>query len=270
MSDQEIVDKMEAVWLSIGALCQTFSEGDWKAPTDCPGWSVQDVLSHLAGSESRLLGQPAPDHTPQDVSHVKNEIGQRNEVLVGWRRSWLGTRVLEEFQEVTGQRLRELRTMSAGDFAKETETPIGPGTVRDLLAIRIFDAWVHEQDMRRAVSRPGNLEGPVVEHAMGRMAMAMPYVVGRKVKPVDGTTVVFEITGPAGRFLAIAMEGTRANPLDAPPNSPTVRLTMDVETFACLSCGRWESGGVLGTGKVRIDGDQALGEAVVEQMNFMV
>ncbi len=270
MSDQEIVDKMEAVWLSIGALCRTFSEGHWKAPTDCPGWSVQDQLSRLVGSESRLLGRSAPDHTPQGVSHVKNEIGQRNEVLVDCRRPWPGTKVLEEFQEVTGQRLRGLRAMSAGDFAAETETPIGPGTVRDFLAIRIFDAWVHEQDMRRAVGRPGNLEGPVAAHAMGRMAMAMPYVVGRKVQPVDGTTVVFEVTGPAGRVLAIAMEGTRANPLELPPSSPTARLIMDVETFACLSCGRWESGDVLATGKVRIDGDQALGEAVVGQMNFMV
>jgi hypothetical protein len=28
--------------------------------------------------------------------------------------------------------------------------------------IRIFDCWVHEQDMRRATGRPGHLTGPVV------------------------------------------------------------------------------------------------------------
>ena len=270
MSDQEIVDKMEAVWRSITGLCGTFGEGEWKTPTDCPGWSVQDQLSHLTGSETRLLGQPAPDHTPQDVSHVRNDIGQRNEVLVDWRRSRLGAEVLEEFQEVTGQRLRLLRAMGEDDFAAETQTPIGPGTVRDLLAIRIFDAWVHEQDMRRAVRRPRHLEGPVAEHAMGRMYMAMPYVVGRKVQPSDGTSVVFEVTGSAGRVLPITMEGARANLMQSTPASPNVRLTMDVETFACLACGRWEPGKVLESGSVQLDGDRALGEAVVTQMNIMV
>ena len=270
MDDPKIVDKMEAVWSSIAGLCATFGETEWRKPTDCPNWSVQDQLSHLVGSECRLLGRAPPDHTPQDTGHVKNDTGHKNEVLVDWRRSWPGGGVLEEFREVTGQRLLILRAMSAEDFAAETETPIGPGPVEQLIAIRIFDAWIHEQDIRRATAQPGHLDGPVAEHAMGRMAMALPYIVGRKVQPADGASVAFEITGPAGRVIPVGMDGTRANYLDPAPASPTVRLTMDVETFACLCCGRWEPGSVLNTGKVRIEGDKALGEGVVEQMNIMI
>ena len=85
MSDQEVVDKMEGVWRSIEGLSETPTEDDWKTATDCPGWSVQDQLSHLVGTENRLLGRPEPEHTPSDLSHVKNEIGERNEVLVDWR-----------------------------------------------------------------------------------------------------------------------------------------------------------------------------------------
>ena len=270
MSDEEIVDKMEAVWRSIENLCGSLSDQDWATATDCPGWSVQDQLSHLVGSETRLLGRPAPDHRPNDLSHTKNESGARNEVLVDWRRSWPGPRVLKEFCEVTGLRLEILRAMGSGDFEVETQTPIGPGTVRDLLAIRIFDAWVHEQDMRRAVNRPGHLEGPVAEHAMGRMAMAMPYVIGRKVQPADGTEVVFDVTGSAGRVLAVAMDGTRGKYLDSPPDSPAVRLAMDVETFACLTCGRWSPNEAINSGKVEIDGDRALGKRILGQMNIMI
>ncbi|MCI0782564.1 MAG: SCP2 sterol-binding domain-containing protein, partial [Chloroflexi bacterium] len=132
------------------------------------------------------------------------------------------------------------------------------------------DAWVHEQDMRRAVNRPGHLEGPVAEHAMGRMAMAMPYVIGRKVQPDDGTEVVFDVTGAAGRVLAVAMDGTRAKYLESPPDSPAVRLSMDVETFACLTCGRCSPDEAMGSGKVAIDGDRALGERILGQMNIMI
>ena len=271
MSDQEIVTKLEHVWRSIADLCSTFTETEWKTPTDCPKWTVQDNVSHMIGTESRIfLGRPMPAHTPQDTSHVKNDIGQMNEVWVDSRRSWPGAKVLEEFREVTRERLQALRAMHEADFSAPIQTPIGPGSVRDFIQIRIFDCWVHEQDMRRAVGRPGHLEGAVAEHAVSRIAMAMPFVVGKKAQAANGTTVAFEITGPAGRPLAIGVEGGRAKPLDALPATPTVRLTMDVETFNCLGCGRWDPDKVLQSGKVRLDGDRALGETIVRQMNFMI
>jgi uncharacterized protein (TIGR03083 family) len=270
MSDQELVDKMEHVWRSISTLCTDLTESQWQTPTACPGWSVQDQVAHLVGSESHLLGRAAPEHTPADTRYVKNEIGARNEVAVDWRRSWPGAKVLEEFCEVTGERLRILRSMGAADFAAPTQTPIGPGTVRDLLSIRIFDAWVHEQDIRRALQRPGELASPTAVHAVGRSALAMPFVVGKKAQAASGTTVVFEVTGAAGRILAIGVEGARAKVLDTVPASPSVRLSMDVETFTCLGCGRWEPVPALVDGKVHIAGDRALGERIVSQMNFMI
>lgn len=270
MSDQEIVDKLERVWTSIADLCSTFTETEWKTPTDCPNWSVQDNVSHIIGTESRLMGRQPPEHTPPDMSHVKNDIGKFNEVWVDFRRSWPGSKVLEEFQDITRERLRVLRGMSEADFSQETQTPVGPGTVRLFMEIRIFDCWVHEQDIRRAVARPGHLEGPVVEHSVDRIALAMPFVVGKKAQAPDGTTVVFEITPPAGRTLAIGVQGGRAKSLDASPETPTVRLTMDVETLNCLGCGRRDPDRVLESGKVQIDGDRGLGETIVRQMNFMI
>ena len=261
---------MEEVWQSIATLCASLTEEQWKLPTDCAGWSVQDQLSHLVGAESGILGHPAPSHTPPAADHVKNDIGQKNEVLVDWRRNRPGAKVLEEFQELTSQRLHLLRGYSAEDFAAETQTPIGPGTVAEFLRIRIFDAWIHEQDIRRAVGRPGHLEGPVVEHSVGRLAMAMPFVVGKKSKAADGTTVVFEVNEPAGRVLPIGMEGSRARPLDAVPSRPTVSITMDVEAFTCLGCGRWDPAQALASGKVLVTGDQTLGQTVLDQMNIMI
>ncbi len=64
MDDKELVDNLERAWASIAQLCSELQESQWKTGTDCPGWSVQDQVSHLAGTESRLLGRPAPDHVP--------------------------------------------------------------------------------------------------------------------------------------------------------------------------------------------------------------
>ena len=269
-SDQEIVDRMEKVWQSIATMCSSFTEDQWKMPTDCPGWSVQDQLSHLVGAESGILGHQAPAHAPAVADYVRNDIGRSNEVVVDWRRTWPGAKVLEEFQELTAQRLHLLRSLTVEDFAAETQTPIGPGTMTDFLAIRIFDAWVHEQDIRRAVGQSGHLDGPVAEHSVGRLAMAMPFVVGKKVQAADGATVVFEVTGPGGRVLPIGMEGPRAKALDSVPLQPTVRLTMNTETFACLGCGRWEPTAAIRSANVEIQGDEELGQRILDQMNIMI
>ncbi len=270
MSDLDLVEYMEQVWRSIATVCSPLTEEQWKTPTDCPGWSVQDQVAHLVGAESGILGRPEPDHTPSNAAHVKNDIGHRNEAVVDWRRSRTGAQVLAEFREVTSERLQLLRAMKEDDFLVETQTPVGPGTVAEFLRIRIFDAWIHEQDIRRAVGQAGHLEGPVAQLSIGRVAMAMPYVVGKKAQAADGATVIFDITGGAGRVLPIAMEGSRARQMEEAPSEPTVRLTMDGETFACLGCGRWEPVQALGSGKISIQGDKEFGQTIVEQMNFMI
>ncbi|MDA0263549.1 MAG: maleylpyruvate isomerase family mycothiol-dependent enzyme [Chloroflexi bacterium] len=270
MGNQQVVDLMEHVWRSIDSLCSPLSESQWKTPTDCPGWSVQDQVSHLVGAESSILGNPRPDHTPTETGHVKNDVGQSNEVVVDYRRSWPGQQVLDEFRKLTVQRLELLRNLSDDDFAAETQTPIGPGTVADFVRIRIFDAWVHEQDIRRALNIPGELDGPTAAHSVGRIARAMPFVVARKAQAPDGTTAVFDIAGAAGRTLSVAVEERRGRELDSEPAAPTVRIATDVETFACLACGRQGPGDALGSGRVKITGDTALGETIVNQMNIMI
>jgi uncharacterized protein (TIGR03083 family) len=268
-TDQDLVDLLEQVWRSIDTACTDLTEAQWKTPTDLPGWSVQDNVVHVSGIESSVLGRPPPDHTPPDYDHVKNEVGQQNEVWVDSRRSWPGERVLDEFREVTATRLAQLRGFSDDDFAAESWTPAGPGTVRDLLPFRIFDSWAHEQDIRRALGRPGDLDGAVADLAFQRIMGALPYVVGKKVHPPDGTTVVFELSGSRPMTIAIGMDGGRAKPLVAPPDAPDATLTMDAETLACLGMGRWDATTALDGGKVTIAGDDALGRAVVEQMNFL-
>ena len=269
---QEVVDKMEAVWRSIDTLCANLTDEQWQTPTDCPNWSVQDQLSHLCAGEHGLLGRPPVTHTPRDVSHVKNEMGERNEATVDYRRSKSGAEVLAEFRELTAERLAVLRALSDGDFAAETMTPIGPGTVQSLIEIRAFDAWTHEQDMRGALQQPGHLDGPVAE-TLGRGAAPQPcrsWWAARRRRPMARPWCL-RVSGAAGGAIAIAVEDKRAKMLEAPPVAPTVRLRMDVEAFTRLGCGRWEPEAALQAGKVQIEGDRALWvKLIVRQMAFMI
>jgi uncharacterized protein (TIGR03083 family) len=268
VDDVELVARLDEVWASIGELGDSLAEAEWTAPTECPGWSVQDNLAHIIGIESMLLGRPEPDATPALSDHIKNDIGRSNEVWVEAYRDRPGSEVLEEFRAVSAERLAALRAPGM-DFGADTWTPIGPGTVRDLLPFRIVDSWVHEQDMRRAVGKPGGWDSGAARVSLDRVASVMPMIVGKKVKPADGTIVVFEVVGPAGRQLAIGVDGGRAGVLDDVPREPTVRIRLSGEAFLRLSSGRGDTEVILGSGAVEISGDTALGFTITRSMNFM-
>ena len=274
-ANQQLVDMMESVWSSISGLCEGLTEAEWRTPTDCPGWSVQDQVSHLAGSETGILGDPDPDHTPADLSHTRSEQGQRNEIVVDFRRPWAGAQVLSDFRAKTSRRVEFLRGRSDDDFAAEMQTPVGPAPMSEFISIRIMDAWVHEQDIRRAINRPGHYDSPAAAHALNRVIRAMPFVAARRAQAPDGATVVINVSGPAGRTIAIGVEGGRGRELDTAPQPgesvepPTVSISLDAETFGCLGCGRWDPDEVLQSGRLSIEGDRALGESIVRQMNIM-
>jgi len=265
MTDQELVDALEHVWSSTLSVGGALSEADWSMPTDCPGWTAKDVVAHLIGIESTIQGQATPDVEVPDSDHVRGEVARMNEAWVESMRSMTGSAVLERFERVSGDRLAELRALDAAGFAADAWTPVGPGTVRQLLPFRIFDSWVHEQDIRLAVGRPGALHGPGAEASLARCIDTMGYVIGKKVAPPDGTTVSFDLEPPMAARFAIGVDGGRARRLTELPSAPTVRIGATGETFVRLACGRLDPDAA----DVMRDGDTALGAAVVANLNFL-
>jgi uncharacterized protein (TIGR03083 family) len=261
-----VVELQIQVFRDIGALLESLGPEEWARPTECPGWSVQDNVSHIIGTESMILGREAPAHDPGDKEWVKNPIGANNEIQVDYRRSWAPSAVLDDYREVTAERIKVLEALTDQDLAADSWTPIGPGTVRDLIAVRIMDCWVHEQDIRRAVGKPGGLDTPVATHAFRRHTSAIPFVVGKKVGAPDGTTVVMDVQGQG--TIAVGVEGKRAKLLDRPPAEPDVRLEMDLETFNRLCCGRGDPDELVHS--VKIEGDEDLGRRVLANQNFMI
>ncbi len=261
MTDRAFIDQLAETWGRTAEVCAGLTTEQWDLPTDCPGWTVRDQLSHLVGTEAMLLGEQAPPPAPPGLPHVINPLGEMNEGWVDARRSTPGPEVLAEFEKVTGERLGRLRAMTDEELAVEGPSPIGKVPYATFMDVRVMDCWVHEQDIRRAVGRPGGLDGGAADASIRRFTGSVPFVVGKRVTPPDGTTVVVEITGPLARTVAVEMRGGRAERSD-PSADPTVRLTMDAETFACLVAGRWDAS----RASVAIEGDTELGRAVVANL----
>jgi uncharacterized protein (TIGR03083 family) len=268
LHDLELVDQLDEVWSSMASLGDLLTEAEWKLPTECPGWSVQDNLAHIIGIECTILGRPEPEVEPADGDHIKNDVGRANEVWVEAYRDRSGAEVLEAFRTVTQERLDALRAPDM-DFGADSWSPVGPGAVRDLLPFRVFDSWIHEQDMRRAVGRPGGWDGSSAPASLDRVVSVMPMVVGKRVQPADGTIVLFDVIGPAGREVYIEMENGRAQLRDDVSGAPTVKIRLSGEVFVRLSTGRGDADVIIGSGTVEISGDAELGFAITRSMNFL-
>jgi len=273
MIPTDTIDKLAECFASISELGSHLSENEWKRPTDLAGWTVQDNLAHLVGIERILEGLPGTVHIAPESPHVKNPIGAANENEIDSRRHLSGADVLAEWNDIATRRLATLRSADATYFEAPTMTPTGPGTLSDFLHIRVLDCWVHEQDMRRAVGRPGHLGGPAAEHTVDRLIRTIPIVVGKRAATPEGASVVLDITadpvhGGVSRHIVCAVTEGRAGIRDTESDAVLARLSMDTETFLILATGRRPFTDVQD--RVTLSGDREHGRKVAEALNMMI
>lgn len=266
---EPVVDQLAEVWRSIVDACAGLTDAQWESATECPGWTVRDQLSHLIGIERSLLGEQAPSLNGPVPDYVRNPIGEMNEAWVAARRARPGAAVLGEFEEVTGRRLAELRAMPEERFDVIGWSPVGQVPYREFMDLRVLDSWAHEQDARRALGRPGGRGGSGEAVTLRRMAGAMGFVVAKKAEAPEGTTVVWQLSGPLPTTVAVGVEGGRGRQLDPPPAAPDVRIELSAEDFQRLGMGR-VAAAALPSSAVRLSGDVELGRRVLGAMSFMI
>ena len=266
-SSAALTAQLDEVWTSLESLGGSLTDKDWSLPTPCPGWPVSAQYAHVIGTESMLLGRPNPTVDPGSPEHVRNQIGGFNEAWVVALAELSRSAVLDQFSEVIAARRQALSKMTEEDFSAPSWTPIGQADYRRFMQIRVFDCWVHEQDVRDALGRPGHDSGPAAEQSVDEIVRALGYIVGKKAGAPAGSIVRFALTGPLERQVDVSVVDGRARVVDSTDAAPTVTLTVPASTFARLACGRVDPASVSG---VTVDGDEALGRRVVENLPFTI
>jgi uncharacterized protein (TIGR03083 family) len=264
--------QLDEVWSSLATLGAGLGAADWDAPTSCPGWPVSAQYAHVIGTESMLLGRPNPEVVPGRADHVRNDIGGFNEAWVVALASEPRESVLAQFAEVTEARREALAAMSEADFAADSWTPVGPADYRRFMQIRVFDCWVHEQDVRYAVGLPGHDSGQVADQSVDEIVRALGYIVGKKAAAEPGSSVRISLTGPVERHIGVSVVDGRARVVDSLEGAPTSTLALSSNAFTRLACGRVPAASVLGGafGGVALAGDTAFGERIVAGLPFTI
>ncbi len=251
-------------------LFAALSIAEQTAPTDCPGWRVRDVLAHLAAIESDLAGADAEadvgSAAPVDPGRAMAPSYTERGVTARADRSY--DELLDELRTMVTRRAERLDAEPPTDLQDRAYT--GPSgldwTWETLLRNRAVDMWVHEQDVRRAVGRPGAMDSLGARLVTHTFAAALPYVVGKKVGAPAGTRAVVDVTGPVHTTVVVSVDDSgrahRLDPADLDTGDVDVRLVLDTEAFTLLAAGRRP----VDTIDVRIEGDHRLSRAVLEQL----
>ena len=251
--------RLVEVWRSACAdfadLAHRLTDDEWRLPTDCTGWGVGDVVAHVAALESELAGdEPLRVTIDKQAPHIKSGAGIYTERGVVARRDHERERVIEELERAVERRTTMLADEPLDD--PEGTPPITPGRIdwnwQTLLRNRAVDVWVHEQDIRRAVGKPGDLDSAGATHVQAVFAAALPYVVAKRAEAPSGTTVTFDVTGPLPAVYAVEVDANnRGRAIEPSPDRPTLRFTLDTESFTILGAGRRDPD-IL---PIRIEGD---------------
>jgi uncharacterized protein (TIGR03083 family) len=267
MTDQQLLSGYVDVWWQaindFIDLLEEIPEDEWSTPTDLTGWDVKAVASHIAHLESILAGNPEETAEVGEPEHVTGLMGIYTEIGVVNRRSSSPDAIINEIRAAATARHTRLLADPPTDASARPE-PIFGGVGwdwRTLLRNRPLDVWMHEQDIRRAVDRPGGLDSPAARHTAEYLAEGLGYVLAKRVGAAPGTTVVLEMEGSAPYAFAVDDNG-RGQRVDAAPAAPTTTLRMDREAFIRLAGGRCDPE----PGTVSIEGDEELGRQLLDRL----
>ncbi|MFJ6867682.1 maleylpyruvate isomerase family mycothiol-dependent enzyme [Streptomyces termitum] len=248
---------------AIAELVQPLVEGEWNRATPCPGWSVRDIVSHVIGMETEMLGDPRPIHSlPRDLYHVRGDFARYMEVQVDVRRHHTAPEMTSELEYILIRRARQLRNETRSPDHVIRAPLSTEQTLEQGYRLRAFDTWVHEQDLRAALGVPGNLDSPGAYVVRDLLLEALPKVVAKDAGAPANSAVVVDVTGPVEFLRTVRVDSEGRGTIDGAPSlGPAVTLATDWETYSRLACGRIRPDEA--EDRIKTEGDPELAAAIL-------
>lgn len=182
--------------ISRGALLQLLDDldpGDWEAVTAAAPWTVKDVVAHIIGDDLNRLSRSRDGHEgepPRPGEDFQAFINRINEEWVIPARR-LSPAVLRDLLAASTPEIIEFWEGRDIDRTGEPVTWAGPGPAPVWLdcARDFTEYWIHQQQIREAVHRPGDEGRAQLNAALDTFLRAVPFTL-RTVGSLDQRLVV--------------------------------------------------------------------------------
>lgn len=201
------------------ALLAGLADEEWHRPTVCTGWTVHDLVlyllavdvQNLSAGRDRFIGPP-DQPPPDDLSDWDTLVAYINGRNVSWVEATrrISPRLARELLHLTGELMDAFLATVDLDTAGIPVSWVGPDPAPAWLhcAREYTERWVHQQQIRDAVGRPGFTEPRSFAPVLDAFARALPHALRAATAP-PGTAVRLIVTGAAGGTWTTVREGER-------------------------------------------------------------
>mgnify|MGYP000004509222 FL=1 len=235
------MNPLVTAWLQVSAAFSEtvaqVSDDDFSAPSLLPGWTIGDIIAHIAALEVELSGEPLPAHEPDwdTLPHADDLFSRYTEIGVDYRRGWTPSEVRTELAEAFATRAEQLTTGPQESDRRVTGVGGIERSFGRVLRMRCFDIFLHDLDIRDALDMPAPDLGEGAHVAAGLMADSLGYVWVKRAGAEPGDVLHFVVTGWIDAWVGVGDDG-RGRAVE--PGTAQVTITMEPLDFLRLGSGR--------------------------------
>jgi uncharacterized protein (TIGR03083 family) len=188
------------------SLLHGLSVEDWHYPTICKGWSVKDIVAHMADIDLRMLALYRDRYSPADSPAIDsyqslvNYLNKLNNDWVQLARRFSPAILMDWLQETGPQLYRIYKALPPFENAVFSVAWAGEEISSNWfhIARQYTEVWHHQQQIRLAVGQTAPLMTAELYHPLlDTFVRAMPHTY-RNIEAKEGTVVKLTITGSGG------------------------------------------------------------------------
>jgi uncharacterized protein (TIGR03083 family) len=247
-------------------LLRGASNAEWETIV-VPRWRLREVAAHLVTTdEGAITGRSFTTGFSRSATKSIAKIEEWNDKQVV---RWADRPVPEILAglEKWSRRFERLVRMIPAPVGKPAfVTPFGKVSLLWLFGLRVYDEWIHDEDIRRALRRPSD-DAPSSVKPVARMLIAgLPVQSTERIaeggkgkvaldfEDADYPALGFDL---AGRRFGYGVEGSDA------------RVTGRTATLAMIAARRDAWGDVEAAGGIKIEGDRTAAAVVLDGLQLV-
>lgn len=191
---QEVLTALEEQHAELAAIVSGLDEAGWKTPSACAGWSVADVVLHLAQTDEMAVAsvEDRMDSVMAGFPPSASSIDEGADMMVQAERC-PGPAAFERWQS----RSSHLRSLFAAcEPSARLNWVVGTLSARTLATTRMTECWIHTGDIADGLG-VDRLPADRIWHIARLAWRTLPYAFTLNGREMSGP-VAFELQAPSG------------------------------------------------------------------------
>jgi len=194
-----VLNALEEQHSELAALLDDLDDAGWQRPTRCEGWTVADVVLHLAQTDELALASVQGDFA-EGLDGLAGGVEQQGTVddgaaaIVAHERGLPNAALLERWR-TAATALRD--ALATSDPHRRVRWVSGQLSTQTLATTRLAECWIHTGDVAEALDVA---QEPTdrLEHIARLAWRTLPYAFARDGRELAGP-VAFDLRGPSGQ-----------------------------------------------------------------------